>query len=118
MRRPKHWLLGVALPFICLAAAESVRADSKVYLKVLHSTGLVEVPHAEGQGPGPDWTLATLLVGAMAVLLFLGIKDSRQRHPTNGTAARTGDVEKGCSPGPSSGQVSNEGKSDAAYHGS
>jgi len=70
------------------------------------------------QGPGPDWTLATLLVGAMAVLLFLGIKDSRHRHPTNGTAARTGDVEKGCSPGPSSGQVSNEGKSDAAYHGS
>jgi hypothetical protein len=161
----------VALPFFCLAAAESLRADSKDYLNHVLSdemlifdrqpdpgpatasplakvstsehaprttsknngprrpTGhhalakLAREPFPSAQvhralGPGPDWTLATLLVGAMAVLLFLGIKDKRHRHPTIGTAPRTGEVEKGCSPGPSSGQVSNEGKSDAAYHGS
>jgi len=49
MRRPKHLLLGVALPLFCLASAASVRADSKVYQDVLHSTGLVEVPHPEGR---------------------------------------------------------------------
>src|SRR5262249_20066156 len=49
MRRPKRLLLGVALPLFCLASAESVRADSKVYQDVLLSTGLVDVPHPEGR---------------------------------------------------------------------
>jgi hypothetical protein len=48
MRRPKRVLLGVALTLFCLASAESVRADSKVYQDLLHSTGLVEVPHPKG----------------------------------------------------------------------
>jgi hypothetical protein len=46
---PKPLLLGMAIPVFCLASAESVRADSKVYQDVLHSTGLVEVPHPEGR---------------------------------------------------------------------
>src|SRR5437899_2210363 len=49
MWRPKRALLGVAITLSCLAAAESVRADSKVYQDLLHSTGLVEVPHPEGR---------------------------------------------------------------------
>ena len=49
MWRPKRLLLGVALPFFCLAFAESVWADSKVYQDMLHSTGLVEVPHTDGR---------------------------------------------------------------------
>src|SRR5438132_4671699 len=49
MQRPKRLLVGVALTLFCLASAESVRADSKVYQDVLHSTGLVEVPHPEGR---------------------------------------------------------------------
>ena len=49
MRRPKRLLLGAALTLFCLAAAESVRADGKVYQDLLHSTGLVEVPHPEGR---------------------------------------------------------------------
>jgi S1-C subfamily serine protease len=48
MWRPKRLLLGVALTLFCLASAESVRADSKVYQDVLHSTGLVEVPDPDG----------------------------------------------------------------------
>jgi len=44
----KRVLLGVALILLGLAFAESVRADSKVYQNLLHSTGLVEVPHLRG----------------------------------------------------------------------
>src|SRR5262249_13446795 len=49
MWRPKRVPLGMALTLFCLGSAESVRADSKVYQDVLHSTGLVEVPHPEGR---------------------------------------------------------------------
>jgi hypothetical protein len=49
MRRPKRLLLGIAVPLFCLAPAESVRAESKLFQDVLHSTGLVEVPHPEGR---------------------------------------------------------------------
>ena len=49
MRRPKRLLLGVALTLFCLASAESVRADSKVYQNLVRSTGLVEVPRPEGR---------------------------------------------------------------------
>jgi len=44
----KCLLAGLALMVFYLAAAESVRADSKVYRDVLHSTGLVEVPDPKG----------------------------------------------------------------------
>ena len=46
-------------------------------------------------GPNRGWVLATLLIGAVGVLLLLGIKDRGHRHPMNSTAARTGEVEKG-----------------------
>jgi hypothetical protein len=42
-------LPAVALTLFWLASPESVRADSKVYRDVLHSTGLVEVPHTDGR---------------------------------------------------------------------
>jgi hypothetical protein len=44
----KCLLAGLALMVFYLAAAESVRADSKVYRDALHSTGLVEVPDPKG----------------------------------------------------------------------
>jgi hypothetical protein len=49
--------------------------------------------------PRPDWAIATLLIGALGVLLLLGIKERRPRHPTNTTPARTGEVEMGASRG-------------------
>jgi S1-C subfamily serine protease len=49
MPRPKRLLLGVCPTLICLAMADSVRADSKVYQDMLLSTGVVEVPYAEGR---------------------------------------------------------------------
>ncbi len=52
-------------------------------------------PVHPAQKPRPDWALATLLIGAVGVLLFLGIKERRRRRPTNSTAARIGRVEKG-----------------------
>jgi hypothetical protein len=86
MRRPKRLLLGVTLTLFCLASAESVRADSKVDQKMLHSTGQVEPgKHSDGgllhsaEDPGTDWALAALLIGAVGVLLLLG-KIRGQRH--------------------------------------
>ena len=49
IRCPKGVLASVAFIILCLASAESARADSRVYQDVLHSTGLVEAPHPEGR---------------------------------------------------------------------
>jgi hypothetical protein len=94
----------MALILLCLASAPSVRADSEVYHQVLQLTGLVEVPHPSGLvhpavGPSTDWALATLLIGAVGVLLLLGIKDRGDRHFTNPTEARTWDINKGAAQG-------------------
>jgi hypothetical protein len=99
MRRPKRLLLVVALTLFCLGPAESVRADSNVCQKPLHSTGLVEpVEHSHSgpvhsaKEPGTDWVLAALLIGAAGVLLLLG-KIRGQRNSTKNTAPETGEVE-------------------------
>ena len=49
IRRTKRVLVRVALILLCLASAESLQADSKIYQDVLRSTGLVEVPRPEGR---------------------------------------------------------------------
>jgi hypothetical protein len=153
IRRTKRLLLGVPFILVCLASAESVQADSKVYQNPLHSTGLVEVPRPEGrmtygtcwladdehtsehsprttaktnrphpsradqaltnrswrpfpsglvhraEEPSTDWALATLLIGAVGLLLLLGVKVRGDGHPTSSTEARTWEVEKGAARG-------------------
>ena len=50
------------------------------------------------EAPSPHWPLATLLIGAVSVLLLLGIKESGRRHSTNGSAAPTKEVRKSVPP--------------------
>jgi hypothetical protein len=122
--RPKRLLLGVALTLFCLAFAESVPADSKVYQDALHSTGPVEVLHPDGrtmygtcwlvddehrlpgsplhlaEEPIADWVLASMLVGSVVVFLVVGIMACWNRQPTNSTAHGVGGVGKGATKGP------------------
>jgi hypothetical protein len=121
MQRPKRLLLGLALTHFCLASAESAWADSKVYQEMLQSTGLVaNMPSApmrsglinSAEAPGPHWPLATLLIGAVSVLLLLGIKERGLHHSTTGSAAPTMEVGKSAPPRTSI----NKEISDAANH--
>ena len=57
-------------------------------------------PVHSAEEPRPDWALASLLIGAVGVLLLLGIMARGHRHPTNSTAPRTGEVERGAPRGP------------------
>jgi hypothetical protein len=115
MRRTKRVLLGIAVPLFCLASAELVRAESK-RLAPAHQL-LGNVP----ERPSQDWALATLLIGAVGVLLLLD-KAVRHGQPTN-NAALAGRASEAAqrqpkptrSPPPqiSQGKVANEGMNDA-----
>jgi hypothetical protein len=59
-----------------------------------------------GEGSGPHWALASLLIGAMIVLLLIGIQERHRQRSINN--------EKNV---PVHGNQPSEETSDAAYHG-
>src|SRR5262249_36846422 len=58
------------------------------------------IPVHAAEQPSTDRVLATVLIGAVCVLLLVAIKVRGDRHPTPSTAVRTGEVEKSVPPGP------------------